>query len=123
LDSGRHSNGKTLLLTCFLLSFRLGAQQDALGRAASLDAEHKCAEAEGVYQALLNAGSPSSALLNNLGYHSLSCGSLEKARGAFEDVLKMNPSHRNANLELTRLAVERKEPAAALSYLSHIRTR
>jgi tetratricopeptide (TPR) repeat protein len=122
LGSGHRFNSNSRLLTCLLVAFRLAAQEDVLERAASLDAEHKCEEAERTYQSLLNGGSPSSALLNNLGYHYLTCGSRQQAEIAFERILKIDPSHRNANLELARLAVERNNGASALTHVGRIRS-
>ena len=122
MGSGRRSKSGRLL-ACLLFAFRLAAQEDVLERAASLDAERKCEEAERTYQSLLNAGSPSSPLLNNLGYHYLACGSPQEAETAFERVLTIDPTHRNANLELARLALARRNGAAALAYIERIRSR
>jgi tetratricopeptide (TPR) repeat protein len=85
-----------------------------------LDAEQKCAEAEAIYQPALARGTPSLALLNNLGNHYLACGDAEKARSSFERVLKLNPRHANANLQLGRIAVERREGARALAFLAQV---
>lgn len=99
------------------------AQDQLLQEAAQLDADQKCDEAERLYQQALAIEPRSSALLNNLGNHYLTCGAPEKARIYFEQLLKRNPSHVNANLQLARLALSRKEGAKALEYLSRIKER
>jgi tetratricopeptide (TPR) repeat protein len=96
-------------------------QDQALGEAARLDSEQKCDDADRIYRQLLAKGSPSSALINNLGNHYLGCGAPDKARAYFEQLLKTNPAHVNANLQLARLAIARKEGAKALEYLSRIK--
>jgi Flp pilus assembly protein TadD len=97
-----------------------GARERALSEAARLDAEQKCDEAESYYRKAQAIGPPSSTLLNNLGNHYLTCGAPEKARTTFEHLLKINPAHPNANLQLARLAIGRGEGARALDYLSRL---
>jgi tetratricopeptide (TPR) repeat protein len=115
-----HVRYAQLALAFIAFAHRLPAQDNSLDAAAALDGQHKCAEAEAIYNQLLNAGRPSTALLNNLGYHYLTCGQPEKAKETFERILKISPAHHNANLELARFAVQQKNPAAALAYLSQI---
>jgi Flp pilus assembly protein TadD len=88
-----------------------------LRQAARLDGEGKCAEAEPIYQRALARGTPSPALLNNTGNHYLVCGEPEKARDYFERLIRASPSHANANLQLAKMAVERKRTAEATAYL------
>ena len=97
-----------------------GAQEQGLREAARLDAEGKCEQAEPYYRQVLGKGAPSAALLNNAGNHYLVCGQGEKARQYFEALVKANPAHQNANLQLGRMAVERKEGAAAQRYLGKV---
>ena len=97
-----------------------GAQESPLRLAARLDAEQKCSEAERVYQQAVAQGPPSAALLNNLGNHYLLCGDAEKARAYFERLVKVNPRHVNANLQLARIATDRHQGARALDYLSMV---
>ncbi|MCC6366710.1 MAG: tetratricopeptide repeat protein [Bryobacterales bacterium] len=89
--------------------------------AARLDAEHRCEEAQRLYQLALSKGPPSIALLNNLGNHYLACGDPAKARVWFERLAQANPSHPNANLQLARIETEEKHGAKALQYLSRVR--
>ena len=107
-------------MLCLACNWGASAQDDLLRRAARLDSEHNCAEAERYYQQALAAGKPSSPLLNNLGNHYLECGQPDKAEDYFERLLKINPGHPNANLQLARIATERKQGAKALQHLSHV---
>jgi tetratricopeptide (TPR) repeat protein len=94
------------------------AQQAELQAAERLDAQQKCEQAEQIYQRMLARGAPSAALLNNLGSHYLVCGPPDKAQAAFERLHKLNPAHFNANLQLAKFALQRKDAAAALAHLS-----
>ena len=102
----------------FVWASYAGAQESPLRQAARLDAEQKCGEAERFYQQALAQGPPSPALSNNLGNHYLLCGDAEKARTYFERLVKANPRHVNANLQLARIATDRRQGARALEYLS-----
>jgi tetratricopeptide (TPR) repeat protein len=110
-----------LLILGAVLLCHAAAQDQTLLRAAQLDSEQKCDEAEQLYNAVLAKGPPSPALLNNLGNHYLSCGAPDKAQSYFEQLLKINPTHVNANLQLARLATSRKDGVKALAYLSRFR--
>ena len=101
-----------------ILSTGEAAQDDPLRLAARMDSEQKCAEAEQIYQQVLAQRAPSAALWNNLGNHYLVCGDAEKARSYFERVVKSNPQHANANLQLARIAVDAHQGARSLEYLS-----
>jgi len=105
-----------LLLAFFYLP--AAAQESLLRQAARLDSEQKCEEAERIYQQVLSRGSPSPALLNNAGNHYLVCGDAEKARVYFERIIRSNPKHGNANLQLARIATDRRKGVQALAYLS-----
>src|SRR5260370_34376214 len=96
------------------------AQESALRQAARLDSEQKCSEAERIYRQAVAQGTPSPALLNNVGNHYVVCGEGDKARTYFERILKSSPKHVNANLQLARLAAGRREGARALEYLSRV---
>lgn len=92
----------------------------ALREAARLDAEGKCGEAERYYRQALASARPSPSLLNNAGNHYLLCGQPETARSYFEQLLRADPGHANANLQLARLAVNRKEGTTALKHLARL---
>ena len=100
--------------------FLAQAQESVLRQAARLDSEQKCGEAERLYQQAMAQGAPSPPLLNNLGNHYLLCGDAEKARTYFERLLKLNPQHANANLQLARIAVDRRQGQSALVYLARV---
>ena len=104
----------------FLFAPHAESQDSALRQAARLDAAHQCGEADRFYQQALAQGSPSLALLNNLGNHYVLCEDAEKARTYFERVLKLNPQHANANLQLARIATDRRQGTRALQYLARV---
>jgi tetratricopeptide (TPR) repeat protein len=103
-----------------VLALHAGAQESPLRQAARLDSEQKCGEAERIYRQALAQGPPSTALLNNLGNHYLLCGDTEKARVYFERLVKVDPRHANANLQLARIATDRRQGARALAYLAEV---
>ncbi|MGE5647418.1 MAG: tetratricopeptide repeat protein [Acidobacteriota bacterium] len=88
---------------------------------AALDSQQKFDEAEAVYKEALRLAPGSALLWNNYGNHLASRGDAEGARQAFERTLRIDPSHPNANLQLARLAVERRQGTAALEYLARVR--
>ena len=108
-----------LFLVLFFAS-HAGAQDNALRQAARLDAEQRCSEAEQFYRQALAQGPPSVALLNNLGNHYTLCGDADQARSYFERVIKINPQHANANLQLARIATDRHQGTRALEYLARV---
>jgi tetratricopeptide (TPR) repeat protein len=114
------SGTRALIAICLGATVPACCQDDALRRAERLDSEHKCEEAERYYQESLSKHSPSAALLNNLGNHYLICDHPDQAEQYFERLLKINPAHANANLQLARIAVERKQGTRALEYLSNV---
>jgi tetratricopeptide (TPR) repeat protein len=109
-----------ILLLLLLCASPSGAQNDALRQAAKLDAEQKCSEAEPFYRQALARGTPSVALLNNLGNHYTVCGDAGQAQSYFERVLRINPQHANANLQLARIAADRHQGTRALAYLARV---
>ena len=58
--------------------------------------------------------------LNNLGNHYASAGDKDRARRQFQRVIALYAGHPNANLQLARIAVERKQGREALDYLAHV---
>ena len=87
--------------------------------AARLDSEGKCDESEPYYRMAL-AADASPGLLNNAANHYLLCSRPEQARLYFERLIKINPTHSNANLQLARLAANDKQGEKALAYLAHV---
>ncbi len=94
---------------------------DALGLlGVVLDNEKHFAEADGVYRRALELNAHSSALLNNYGNHLLNAHDLKGAQSVFLKLLAENPGHRNANLQMARIAIEQKHASEAMAYLDHI---
>src|SRR5258707_9252402 len=108
------------LFIATVLVSNASAQEQLLQEAARLDGEHRCDEAERYYRQALAKGSPSTALSNNYGNHFVACGQPGQARQWFERVLKANPAHANANLQLARIEVDQKHGVKALAYLKHL---
>jgi len=108
------------LILAGALACGLFAQEQALREAARLDAEQKCDEAERIYKKVLAGGPPSPALLNNIGNHYVACRQPDKARTYFERLLKINPAHINANLQLGQIAesLPHDEAAALIDELA-----
>lgn len=96
------------------------AAQLTLRDAARLDSENRCHESEMFYREALRKGSPAPALLNNAGNHYLSCGEPRRAKALFEHLVRINPAHSNANIQLARLALESHDGAQALRYLARV---
>lgn len=106
------------ILACAGLAY---PQDDELRRAAEFDAAHRCGDAEQLYRQALAKAPASVPVLNNTGNHYLTCGQPAKAEAYFRRLLEISPSHTNANLQLARLATERKQGAAALRHLSNVK--
>ena len=56
-----------------------------------------------------------------MGNHYLVCGQANKAQAYFEKLVKINPGHANANLQLARIATEQKQGKKALEYLARVK--
>ena len=113
--------GNDVLILGLVLALSMDVYPQTLREAAQLDAEGKCDKAERFYQAALAKGSPTPALLNNVGNHYLVCGQTAKAKSYFEKLLQINPVHANANLQLARIATEQKQGKKALEYLARVK--
>jgi tetratricopeptide (TPR) repeat protein len=112
---------RMLLLLGWVLALLPSLQGQSLRDAARLDAEGKCEEAEQYYKTALANGSPSPALLNNVGNHYIVCGQPARAQAYFEMLLQINPLHQNANLQLARIAADQKQGKKALEYLAQVK--
>ncbi|HWB98875.1 MAG TPA: tetratricopeptide repeat protein, partial [Bryobacteraceae bacterium] len=108
------------LLAAWAAALPAATREEDLREAARLDAERNCAEAERLYRRAAAGAPDSPALWNNLGNHYLVCGQPEQAQTWFERLLRVNPSHANANLQLARLAIARKQETKALEYLRQV---
>ena len=85
-----------------------------------LDHQARYPEAERYYNEALALTPGSVSLLNNLGNHYASAGDKDRARRQFQRVIALDAGHPNANLQLARIAVERKQGREALDYLAHV---
>ena len=65
-------------------------------------------------------GAASTALLNNAGNHYVICGHPEEAEALFSRLVKLNPQHVNANVQLARIALQRRDGPRALEFLARI---
>jgi tetratricopeptide (TPR) repeat protein len=97
--------------------------QSDLREAARLDQAGRCDEAEKIYQRALAQGEPGPALLNNTGNHYLACGSRDKARPYFERLIRIQPLHLNANVQLARMALSAGEYSRAEDMLQKLAAR
>ncbi|HVN79574.1 MAG TPA: tetratricopeptide repeat protein [Terriglobia bacterium] len=87
---------------------------------AVLDALKRYEEAEGYYKKALKVSPNSPVLNNNLGNHYLAQGMTGKAQESFMRVVKADPRHVNANLQLAGISVGKKDGQAALGYLGQL---
>lgn len=85
-----------------------------------LDNQARYPEAERYYKEALAIEPRSVSLLNNFGNHYAAAGDKDRARRQFLRVLALDPGHANANLQLARIAVERKQGREALDYLGKV---
>ncbi len=94
---------------------------DALGLlGVVLDTEKNYTGADTAYRRALLLAPHSANLLNNYGNHLLALGDSAGAVKAFSQVVHLDPHHPNANLQLARMAIGRKQPAEALAYLNDL---
>jgi Flp pilus assembly protein TadD len=115
---GRLAEAETALRSLIAKVPRAAA---ALGfLAIVLDNQARYPEAERYYNEALALTPGSVSLLNNLGNHYASTGDMDRARRQFLRVLALDAAHHNANLQLARIAVERKQGREALEYLAHV---
>jgi tetratricopeptide (TPR) repeat protein len=86
----------------------------------ALDSQRKFREADEVHRrAVVNA--PGSAdVLSNYGNHLSGAGDEMGAREAYLKAVALDAAHRNANLELARLALKQKNVPEALPYLNRL---
>ena len=112
---------RVVLSLGILFVFDATARCQDLREAARLDAEGRCDEAERHYQSALAKSPVSPALLNNAGNHYLVCGQPGKARVFFEKLLRINPGHVSGNMQLARIATERREGKKALEYITRVK--
>jgi len=84
---------------------------------AALDEQDKHEQAQAAFDQAARLAPRSASVWNNLGNHYVACGNPAKALDSFRKVLALDPAHPNANLQLARIAVDRKDGAEALRRL------
>lgn len=84
---------------------------------AALDEQSKHEQAQKAFEQAVRLAPRSPSVWNNLGNHYVASGKPDKAAEAFHKVLALDPKHPNANLQLARLAVERKDGTEAVRRL------
>ena len=83
----------------------------------ALDGQHEFQQADAVHRRALASAPNSPDVLNNYANHLVNTGEDERARSFYLRVLAIDPAQANANGQLARLAVKRKNGAEALRYL------
>jgi Flp pilus assembly protein TadD len=85
-----------------------------------LDQEHKYGEADATYKRALALDAHDPTLLNNYGNHLLAAGRGAQARMLFGQVIAIDPTNANANVQLAKLAVAAGRGSEALTYFAHL---
>ncbi len=86
----------------------------------ALDSQKKYREAAEMHRRAAAAAPNSPDVLNNYANHLLGTGDAPGARKLYLRVVALDPAHRNANVQLIRLALKNKEGAEALGYFGHL---
>jgi tetratricopeptide (TPR) repeat protein len=86
----------------------------------ALDGQKRFEEAEGAHRRAVAAGSSDADILSNYGNHLVAKGDEEGAREQYRKAVGVAPGHMNSNLQLARIAIQRKASAEALGYLGHL---
>lgn len=84
---------------------------------AALDEQNKHEQAQAAFDLAVRLAPRAASVWNNLGNHYVACGNPAKALDSFRKVLALDPAHPNANLQVARIAVDRKDGAEALRHL------
>jgi tetratricopeptide (TPR) repeat protein len=85
-----------------------------------LDAQKRYADAETFFQRALRLFPSSSTFFNNLGNHDLAQDKLEPAAAAYHRAVEINPHDRNANFQLAKISITKKQGRDALRYLGQL---
>jgi len=85
-----------------------------------LDTEKNYSGADTAYRRALGLAPHSTDLLNNYGNHLLALGDAAGAAKAFSQVVALDAHHPNANLQLARMALGRKQASEALACLNRL---
>lgn len=85
-----------------------------------LDAQKRYTEAQSFYRRAVQLSPDSPALLNNFGNHYFAQGKAQLARDAYLKVVHIEPHDQNANVQLARISITRKQGREALYYLGQL---
>ncbi len=88
--------------------------------AVILDTQKRYDEAEKVYAQAIALSPDLAPLLNNLANHYLARGDMDHARATYLRVVTIEPDYPNANLQLARLSVIKRQGGEALKYLDRL---
>jgi len=86
----------------------------------ALDSQKKFPEAAEAHRRALAAGPRDADVLSNYGNHLVATRDEDAAREQYRKAVAIAPAHANANLQLARIALERKAPGEATQYLDHL---
>jgi tetratricopeptide (TPR) repeat protein len=86
-----------------------------------LDAQKRYADAESFFQRAIRLFPSTSTFFNNLGNHYLAQNKLELADDAYRKAVQINPHDQNANFQMAKIAITRKQGRGALHYLGQLR--
>jgi tetratricopeptide (TPR) repeat protein len=95
-----------------------GAALSLLG--VALDNQNQFREAGEFHRRAVAAAPRSGDILSNYGNHLLAAGEETAARDAFLKAIALDPANANANLQLARQSLQRKNAAEALRYLKRL---
>jgi tetratricopeptide (TPR) repeat protein len=86
----------------------------------ALDNEKKYKDADAIHRRATLAGASSPDVWNNYANHLIGSGDEEGARKAYLRAVVLDPASPNANIQLARIALKRKNGAEAMAYLGHL---
>ncbi|MDR3701915.1 MAG: tetratricopeptide repeat protein [Candidatus Sulfopaludibacter sp.] len=86
----------------------------------ALDSQKKYKEADEMHRRAAEGAPNSPDVLNNYANHLLGTGDAAGARKLYLRVVALDPADHNANVQLIRLALKKKEGAEALGYFGHL---
>jgi tetratricopeptide (TPR) repeat protein len=86
----------------------------------ALDSQGKTQEAGPIHRRAVAAAPRNPDVLSNYGNHLAAAGDEDAARQRYLEAVAAAPSHVNANLQLIRIALQRKRPAEADGYLANL---
>ncbi len=114
--TGKLAEAEDVLRQVVKASPREPAAWNLLG--AVLDERKQYGEAEAAFRKALALAPGSAGIWNNFGNHCLAAHKADDALAAFRKVVAIDTAHQNANLQMARLLLDRKQGKEALTHLS-----